>query len=160
MKTATNPYRFKHIGSVSHGTLRPEDLIPAFMDALQELNPERAKELEGDAERILAIETDDEQRCDDDLEESSYFLNETLVDALNACAPTGIYFGSHPGDGSNFGFWVSEWFAEDFDGFKSSREQEYPDDDYQGEWLHVNDHGNVTLYVRENGQDFEVWSCV
>lgn len=38
--------------------------------------------------------------------------------------------------------------------------KEYPDDDYAGEWLHVNDHGNVTLYVRENGEDKEIWSCV
>lgn len=46
-------------------------------------------------------------------------------------------------------------------GFVSSKSQEYPSDDYRGEWLHVNDHGNVTLYVRgDNGQDTEVWSCV
>lgn len=56
--------------------------------------------------------------------------------------------------------------------FVSSRKQEYPDDDYEGEWLHVNDHGNVTLYVREamteeditnrraHGKDKEIWSCV
>lgn len=36
----------------------------------------------------------------------------------------------------------------------------YPPDDYQGEWLHVSDHGNATLYVRENGNDTEVWGVV
>jgi hypothetical protein len=38
--------------------------------------------------------------------------------------------------------------------------KEYPDDDYTGEWIHVNDHGNCTLYVRENGKDTEIWSVV
>jgi hypothetical protein len=45
--------------------------------------------------------------------------------------------------------------------FASSREQDYPSDDYRGEWLHVNDHGNATLYVRgENGHDVEIWAVV
>jgi hypothetical protein len=45
-------------------------------------------------------------------------------------------------------------------GFRSSREQEYPGDDYEGEWLHVNDHGNATLYVRQAGEDREIWGVV
>jgi len=51
--------------------------------------------------------------------------------------------------------------------FVSSRECEYPDDDFRGEWLHVNDHGNVTLYIRCDGEggddscrDEEVWAVV
>jgi hypothetical protein len=36
-----------------------------------------------------------------------------------------------------------------------------PPADYRGEWLHVTDHGNATLYVRgEDGQDTEIWSVV
>ncbi len=45
-------------------------------------------------------------------------------------------------------------------GFVSSKDQEYPEDDYEGEWLHVSDHGNCTLYVREAGKDQEIWSVV
>lgn len=48
---------------------------------------------------------------------------------------------------------------EDVD-FVSSKTEEYPPEDYQGEWLHVSDHGNATLYVRENGKDREIWSVV
>jgi hypothetical protein len=44
--------------------------------------------------------------------------------------------------------------------FVSSKEQEYPGDEYQGEWLHVNDHGNATLYCRTEGKDKEIWSVV
>ncbi len=45
-------------------------------------------------------------------------------------------------------------------GFVSSKEQDYPPDDYEGEWLHVSDHGNATLYVREAGKDREIWGVV
>lgn len=39
--------------------------------------------------------------------------------------------------------------------------QDYPPDDYRGEWLHVSDHGNATLYVRgPKGKDTEIWSVV
>ena len=51
--------------------------------------------------------------------------------------------------------------AKDDVGFVSSKSQDYPEADYRGEWLHVNDHGNCTLYVRgEDGKDAEVWSIV
>ena len=39
-------------------------------------------------------------------------------------------------------------------------DSDYPPSDFEGEWLHVNDHGNATLYVRENGNDTEVWGIV
>lgn len=46
-------------------------------------------------------------------------------------------------------------------GFVSTKEQDYPSDDYRGEWLHVSDHGNATLYCRdEKGNDVEIWSVV
>lgn len=46
-------------------------------------------------------------------------------------------------------------------GFVSGRDEDYPAEDYVGEWLHVNDHGNATLYVRDAaGCDLEIWSIV
>jgi hypothetical protein len=37
----------------------------------------------------------------------------------------------------------------------------YPPADYRGEWLHVSDHGNATLYCRnDDGKDVEIWSVV
>lgn len=45
-------------------------------------------------------------------------------------------------------------------GFVSTKDQDYPPDDYEGEWLHVSDHGNATLYVREKGKDREIWAVV
>jgi hypothetical protein len=48
--------------------------------------------------------------------------------------------------------------ARDDVGFVSSKEQDCPADDYEGEWLHVSDPGNATLYVRASGKDREIWS--
>jgi hypothetical protein len=36
------------------------------------------------------------------------YLLEDLFDALNDHAPIGCYFGSHPGDGSDFGYWAHD----------------------------------------------------
>ena len=78
---------FKHEGTVSHGTLRPEDLAPRFEGVLRELNPKLLRRLQ------------DEKS--DDLQE--YVVG--LMDALDMEAPEGYVFGTHEGDGSDFGFW-------------------------------------------------------
>jgi hypothetical protein len=108
-------------GTISHGTLRPQDLIPAFMDALCYLDRKQYLEMvielgeigcpigiavvaSGYVEGIDA--TDDHPWWDG--EDASYLLNETLYDSLNGLAQDGFYFGSHPGDGSDFGFWQHE----------------------------------------------------
>lgn len=79
------------------------------------------------------------------------FLNDN-VEHLPYCS---FYFE----DNSLFYTPSIEMAEEDVE-FKSSRKNEYPPEDYEGEWLHVNDHGNCTLYVRSNGQDTEIWSIV
>jgi len=84
--------------SVSRDTMRPEDLIPAFIAAIPD-DAERARferRLDG-----LTFETGDQQ------EEMDALLDD-LFDALDAHAPEGCYFGAHPGDGSDYGFWRIE----------------------------------------------------
>lgn len=86
---------FGYYGTISHGTHRPEDLIPAFMSVLEDLDRKRYRALcYHYPEDIAHPETSD-----------GYFLNEILFDALDVCAPDGCYFGAHPGDGADFGFW-------------------------------------------------------
>jgi len=80
--------------TISHGTMRPEDLIPKFLEVLEELNPKVSESAKRWNE--LAIE-----------EAQSQFLSE-LFDLLDQEAPEGFYFGSHPGDGSDYGFWQME----------------------------------------------------
>jgi hypothetical protein len=98
---AVNFNDFAFAGSVSSGTIREEDLVPAFLSVLRELDPK--------ATEILDLEFEEIRRDHDwDSEEISRFLNETLWDALEANAPDGWYFGAHPGDGADYGFWPLE----------------------------------------------------
>jgi len=48
--------------------------------------------------------------------DDAHYDLEVLFDAMNEYAPEGFYFGAHPGDGADYGFWLSESFVEDFDG--------------------------------------------
>jgi hypothetical protein len=152
--------RYASFGSISSGTMRPEDLIRTFSNELgwliQNHNhcawPEHRK-LVGEANAILVE--------DYESEEASEILNE-LFEALEDFAPPYGYFGSHPGDGADYGFWLSEDFEQTFiddGGLKVSDTGEVPDD-YTGEVLHVNDHGNCTLYSARNGKLTEIWSVV
>jgi hypothetical protein len=161
------------LGSISTATLRTEDLLNAFLHELEwqiqrngeyfsqpENFPQRDRlnGILGQAQDCFAdngeIYTEQEALADE-------LVNETLPDALSTFAAPYCYFGAHPGDGADFGFWLSD--VEDIKEqveFCSSVDQEYPDDDFTGEWLHINERGNCTLYVRENGKDSEVWSIV
>lgn len=90
-------------GSVIHGTMLNSDLIPAFLDVLQDLDPNRFVEI------MSRFPSKDGlwSMMDMDSDEASEFVVE-LFDALNEYAPDGCYFGAHPGDGSDYGFWQSE----------------------------------------------------
>jgi hypothetical protein len=91
--------------TVIHATLRTQDLVPAFLDVISN-TPEYAQILVSNIDELKVISepfTDDDERWDS--EYMDYFLNEVLFDALNLYAPDGFYFGSHIGDGSDFGFW-------------------------------------------------------
>jgi hypothetical protein len=88
--------------SVSHGSLREQDLIPAFEGVLDTAGVEYERPAAVDKLLLDQALTDDEQQ------EVSCYLNETLFDLIDGIAPAGTYFSSHPGDGSDFGFWETE----------------------------------------------------
>lgn len=91
-----------NLGSVSHGTLRKEDLIPRFSEVLKECVFMNDLPLEDFNDLIHEANTVDftSDRADSILEE--------LFDALNEFAPDNAIFGAHEGDGSDFGFWELE----------------------------------------------------
>ena len=83
-------------GAISWGTFRTEDLIERFSLALHSRSPTHSlvgEYLDMDSGAVTMTEL-----------EELYFL-EDLFNALDEIAPEGTYFGSHPGDGSLFGFW-------------------------------------------------------
>jgi len=144
-----------NLGSVSCATMRPEDLIPTFVYELRNQRPCKR------AHRALLREIESRMESDSYFSsEDSEFDLEALFDALNEyCAPYFV-FGSHPGDGADFGYWLGEGFADDFDGLKVSDLSEVPAD-HVGEVLLVSDHGNISLYSRgRNHRLYEVWSIV
>lgn len=92
--------------SVSTGTLRRADLIPAFIDVLAEVDKDKARKYN---DEYGTIDFD----SDKGMSEADELLME-LFDALEAIAPEWfgsgyIYFGAHPGDGADFGFWVEDY---------------------------------------------------
>lgn len=84
---------------VSDGTLKPEDLIPKFLNALKHNETAHAKFLKDNPE-ILEI-----QSWGDVDDETKSMLVDELTDALNDIAPDGYFFGASDGDGACFGFW-------------------------------------------------------
>jgi hypothetical protein len=96
-------------GTVIHGTMRTQDLIPAFLDALRDCAPAEYEQLMacpfGTIPAYVFDDGDDSPWWSSDDADS---LLDELFDALNDAAPEGLYFGAHPGDGCDYGFWAVE----------------------------------------------------
>ncbi len=151
------------IGSVSCGTMREEDLIPGFCWELNNLarygrGAVTVKRRREHIKLVRQIEKRMEAEEYYESEDSGWDL-EALFGALEEYAGPYFYFGSHPGDGADYGFWLSEGWDQDFDGLKVGDLSEVPAK-YRGEVLHVSDHGNATLYVKTSRAIREVWSIV
>lgn len=170
------------VGSVISGTMRPEELIPAFYGELyydaknKSCGDVSAKERKAHLKLVLEAEEYLERYQDADMtfeRKPSCIFSDThrntpnaetlseyvdqLADALEAYAGPYFYFGSHPGDGSDYGFWLSDGFFEEFDGPKVADSSELPKG-YRGEYLIVSDHGNLTLCVKSARTDRVVWA--
>jgi hypothetical protein len=161
------------LGTISHGTLLPEDLIPAFQDAFEELGGDYKKlMLASDVlfhtlakkPHLHEYEIDEAWERFYQSEDASVDVMD-LMDAIQEICPPFVYFGSHSGDGSDFGFWpdmdsleeVMQYQGEPLEGYDS--EYVYlPEDNLI---VHISDHGNVTVYTNVSGNpDTEIWSCV
>ena len=151
------------LGTVSHATMRPQDLIPAFIAKIEELKEHIPGDLEcgthleytnlPNYDQLAVIDDDDEYWESD---AASYDL-ESLFETLNELAPKFVYFGTHPGDGADFGFWPD---------MNSLNENLRPDTaEGNGEYflwedeviVQVSDHGNVTVMDLDRK---EIWSTV
>lgn len=102
-------------GTVIHGTMRPEDLIPRFIETLDELieastfkagadHPIRVERIGRTNSMVGPIERRMKGPGYYESEDHQWDL-ESLFDLLEQWAPEGHTFGAHEGDGSDFGFW-------------------------------------------------------
>ncbi len=175
------------MGSISSGTMRAEDLIPTFCGELSyhakhdehvAFKTRRAHiKLVKEIEARITDEREFEDTdlgiggcADDDLD--------SLFDALGEYAAPYFYFGAHPGDGADYGYWLSESWDEDFQTV-NPRDAGYDTHGciidngpiqvtdsadipkgYRGEVAVVSDHGNVALYVKTSRGLREIWSVV
>lgn len=140
--------KYTNIGSISSGTLRDEDLLEAFADAL-----------ESEARRQGCLKEHREMLRDarrEVLDDVGDLINE-LSDALNDLSPPYFYFGANEGDGSDFGWWFAG--MENYDELAVRDLSEVPTG-FTGEVMLVNDHGNATLYRCVRGRLYEQWSIV
>lgn len=142
-------------GSIISGTLRTEDLWDAFLSEVRSRGIDNT-----DTEEMRRVDDGlsivDDEATWDAFYESDYAVeavNETLPDMLNDGLPSFVYFGSHPGDGADFGYWF------DLDGFNDSVSDGecikvetlpdvWPDDETVTLCAVVSDHGNIELYAR------------
>jgi hypothetical protein len=93
-------------GCLSSDTMRPGDLLLTFMAFLKTHDFETWETIS----EVLNAEYEEHYKdCNIDNFYDSEFvsmvLNENVFDALNNIAPDGCYFGSHIGDGADYGFW-------------------------------------------------------
>lgn len=144
------------LGTVSHGTLRSEDLLDAFLWEAEHLR--LTKDERSRVREIRAASKADEDAdywISGDAEED---VN-TLQDILGNHVPPYCYFGAHPGDGSDFGVWISESLTDDCVNDDVWRDPGDGSTMPQGKAyrLVVSDHGNMTLYDRHGR---EIWGVV
>lgn len=85
--------------SMSHGTMRRQDLIPVFMDIIRD-TPEYVQLM-----HLVPSYAYEDKNCAWWNSEDAICLMDSLFDTLDSYTPEGYAFGTHPGDGSNYGYW-------------------------------------------------------
>ena len=133
------------VGSISHGTLKIDDLLEAFGWELQHIEGATAEHLAlaNEARQLAHAYTFADSDETEDEADRANDLVDKLTEALNELAPAYCYFSAHEGDGSDFGFWPSMEAIEELPRVSDPSEVEK----HLGEdCAFVNDHGNVTVY--------------
>lgn len=99
-------------GSISHASLRSQDLLQSFLDCIRDCAPRTHLDLIDTIEDELGPINELYENEDDERWASATMRNFILCDLWNtlcALAPADHYFGVHPGNSSDFGFWPAEY---------------------------------------------------
>jgi len=138
--------RYATIGTISHATLRNEDLLESFADELERLGKASDFPFHPAAKNAIC---DARAVTDYDSENASETVNE-LADYLESYAPAYCYFGAHEGDGADFGFWPVSNLMESINDDIADGELvkiKDPGERVDGKnCVFINDHGNMTIY--------------
>ena len=150
------------LGSISHGTLRTQDLLPVFLETFMALGGNVPADLEcGSYIEYLNWPNPATTACDEDDKfwdsEDAMWDMEALMDGLNNLCPPFVYFGTLEGDGSDFGFWPDRDAIEEI--MPLDRNVGEGDDEItiDGVIIQVSDHGNVTVMDIDRNV---IWSVV
>ena len=98
------------LGTVIERTLRPEDIIPALASELQYLDRNKFRNFVKSWNNNVpdfSDQNDVNMWVEESYEDADWMI-EDLIDALDSLAPEGVYFGTHPDDGADFGFWSED----------------------------------------------------
>jgi hypothetical protein len=96
-------------GTVKSGTLKLCELLPCFMeevnriDKLNTLGSQRSLMVEHPKYIGVTVPYDCSNEWWDSEEAAQMF--EDIVELINTVTPGGLYFGSHPDDGADWGYW-------------------------------------------------------
>ncbi len=169
---------YARLGSVSSATMRPEDLIPAFVDALDDIREriaapgpttESADATENRKAEVIRLDAFlgyMEGRMDTpgyyDSDHPGHDL-EALFERLGEYSPPYCYFGASEGDGCDYGFWVDRSRLDEdrtFDDLPSGDELPDSAGPAGGYFLTVSDHGNIELYEWDGREWVSAWSMV
>jgi hypothetical protein len=156
------------IGTISFGTLRGPDLMENFSYELQRIQEgTENRKLLTEAQNWLEEYDEASQSAEsfdwESLEERGSEIINDLETALNNLAPVYCYFGSIEGDGADYGFWIDHERLDEAIRYGTPWEadSEYVYDPDSEAFIHVNDHGNVTVLTNTDDAPGEViWSAV
>jgi hypothetical protein len=145
--------------------LRPEDILPSLLMDLERLRLTRA-----DRATVRTLRNEFDRLMDsEDSEDAGVALSDILSDLSDVAeryTPDMCYFGCHSGDGACIGVWANTDIGPDDDVYRSANVPGEDATETRGArrdfayWLHVNDHGNATLYARSGRRWRLLWSVV
>lgn len=130
--------------TISWGTMRSEDLIPKFLGVLKTYAKDKYDEYVNENPEVLNIDGLDD--------ETLGWIVDELFDELDKIAPEGTYFGAHPDDGADYGFWSVEE-SKQHEAKKSEGKSENLDNVSQEVTDFINNDADFQTLCKENHVD-------